>query len=89
MSMKATNTCFEIEREIRDIMPKGHMIVDAGMYVGQEGETWRDCCVEVEAEEREYGFTYSSLGNHEGDIPPKMVLNVLTILQKYQQEAAS
>ena len=85
MSMNGMNTVFEIEKEIRSVMADGHLIVDAGMFVGQDGETWRDCCIEVAADEREYCFTYSSLGNYDGDMPPKMALNIITILSKYEQ----
>ena len=88
MNLIGTNTCFDIEKDIRSVMAEGHQIVDAGMYVGQKDEVWRDCTIEVN-EEKEYSFTYSCLGNHEGSLPPRMALNILSILSKYQEGGVS
>lgn len=79
---------FQIQDEIETFLPKGHLVVDQGMYTDYTPpEHFRDMTVEVAADEREYAFSYSNLGNLRGDIPPKMILELNLLMNRLQKEA--
>ena len=70
------------------MLPEGHLVVDAGMYVPVESpEHFRDICIEVEADEREYAFQVSNLGNLNGDLPPRMALDINYLMNQLKEEA--
>jgi hypothetical protein len=72
---------FDIQSQIQKLMPENHLLVDAGMFIpdGSETELWRDMTVLVD-EETEYSFSYSTDGNLKGDVPPKMTIDVNSVL---------
>jgi hypothetical protein len=79
-------TLFAIQKQILSEMPDGHELVDSGMYLltGKEKTHWRDATIEVESDKCEYSFSYSTDGELKGEVPPRMVLSVNSILNSYR-----
>jgi hypothetical protein len=85
--MSLVTTLFEIQDKILAVMPDEYTLVDSGMFIptGKETVHWRDATIEVPADEYEYCFSYSSDGDVKGEVPPKMVLSLNTILNGYKK----
>ena len=85
--MTLVSTLFEIQEKILAEMPKeGYRLVDSGMFIptGKETVHWRDGVIEVEADEYEYAFSYSTDGELRGETPPRMTIAINTILNQYK-----
>jgi hypothetical protein len=78
------NRIFEIQKKIDKVTLSKYEGVDQGMFVPQKDpeEYWRDNSYWND-EETAYSFTFSTKGKYEGNLPPDCALEILTILEYY------
>jgi len=88
MTRDGIDVVFDIERAIYEFRPDHLELVGSGMGVGQTDEVWRDMELENTKTERDYKFSFSSLGNLKGDVPDEIRPNLVFLLARIAEEAS-
>lgn len=79
------NKVFQIQQDLVEIFEPEYTLVDAGMYLHQDGPVERDVCFEHNETKKEYGFSYNTDGKITSGAPPiDRVVSVSECLRRHQ-----